>query len=497
MLVLLAYGSCLDNHFWEIDDQRHVANGAGYPFPNDYFRPGHEWSFRLLWKVAGTDPFPYYASGLLFHWLSSCLVFLLGIRLLGGYAQGLVAGLVFASLFAPHQAIFWVGAQLGVQQVAFALAALLCWLRFLERGGLLLWTAAFFFACMAVCFKECGLNLLPWMLVVHVGIRGFRDLFSPKRILAWLPFILLGGLVAYRALTVPGGVGMEAQWPGPVSLAGRLMRSIGHLPLPLEFERWRYPVGLHWIGLGVFVLPLVGAWLVRILDHGKKGSRGSGIAAVLMAAGLLIGGHTANLTGEPEIIGERFYYDAAPGFALLFAAFFFQASRILSLWRGMRWIAPVLLVAWIGMNVHALLSIEQRKYDQVSRSVERLVKATRKVMNDTLPDKTVLFLSPPLPDIEDFQRILNVWLDIPESRTPIQPWFLPDDERFRKRLAKERMENPFRWSEYKKAWVPFNPGGNAWLDDWKPKYWPGGLKDPNLGKEIRYIAVLPKMVSEE
>ncbi|MFH1999129.1 MAG: hypothetical protein ABIK28_05575, partial [Planctomycetota bacterium] len=492
IVVVIGYGPCLDNYFWEIDDQRHVANGAGLPFPNQYFRPGQEWSFRCLWPVAGTDPFFYYLTGLTFHWIAACLVLLLGVRLFRCFAPGLVAGLLFVSFFAPHQAVFWIGAHLGVQQVVFALAGLLCWLHFLESGGWFKWVSAFIFAGLALCFKECGLNLLPWMLVVQIGLYGFKDLFRIRRLTAWIPFLLLGGFIAYRAVSVPGGVGMEAHWSGFVSLAGRLLRSCGHLPLPLEYERWRYPSGQHWIGLSLFVAPIIGALLNKVIHRSRPLPKASRVSTGLIAVGLLLGGHMAILPGEPEIIGERFYYDAAPGFALLLAVLFSQVQSMIGGRKGFRHIPVVLLIAWIGINIFALHRIEERKYDHVSRRIEALVASTKEVIDHAPAREAILFLSPPIPDIEDFICILHVWLHIPEKRILVQPWFLPDNIVFRERWSAAMQEKPFRWDEERNCWIPFNPGGTEWLDHWKPKYWPGGLKDPNLCKEVRYITVLPE-----
>ncbi|MHC4942683.1 MAG: hypothetical protein ACYTG7_06635 [Planctomycetota bacterium] len=491
LLVLVTYAPCLDNFFWEIDDQRHLAHGAGHAFPNNYFRPGQALSFMILWNVAGTDPFPYYLAGLLFHCAASFLFLLLAFQIFERLSHAWLAAALFAVLFAPHQAVLWIGAHLGVQALCFSLAALVFWVKFLKQGGLVPWLAALLFACLAMAFKETGLNLLPWMLVLHLGFKGIRDVFRLQSLAAWIPFVGVAAWIAWRAMTVPGGVGLEAQWQGLAHLAGRLLRSLGHLPLLLEFHRWRYIPGLYWIGMVVLAAPLVGACLLHLFRRAHDAPQGAGFRWALAASGILLGGHAAVLPGEPEIIGDRFYYDAAPGFALVVVVLCLQCRTLLERMRGIR-LVPWAVVALYGvLNVIAVHGIEKEKYDRVSQRVEALAASTAHVLDQAPPGRAILFLDPPLPDREDFICMLRVWEKLPDSRMRQEPWRHPQDTDFRKRLCHPRTESPFRWNASENAWIPFEPGGLRWLDEWKPAYWPAGLKDPNLPDEMRFVVILP------
>ncbi|MBU0753908.1 MAG: hypothetical protein KJ645_02125, partial [Planctomycetes bacterium] len=490
-LVLLTYGPCLDNYFWEIDDQRHVANGAGEPFPNNYFRPGQALSFQLLWKVAGTDPFPYYLLGIGFHWIASCLLYAVARRFLCASIPAAVAAVVFATLFAPHQAVCWIGAHLGVQSLAFSLAALLFWLIFLERGGVLVWAGTLVAAGLAVCFKETGLDLFLWMGVFHLWAKGPGDMLKLRGILAWIPFGILAVLISWRGATVPGGVGIELHWAGPVSLIGRLIRSLSLMPLPLEFQRWRFYPWIIALGIAVVVLPLLGALLVRSRAPKGRIPLNCRLSTAATAVAVLLCGHGAILLGEPEIIGERFYYDAAPGFAFLSALLFIHARAWLPQTRCVRSVLWGLLITWIAIQVSAIHKIEAWKYDRTSRRVEALVDSTARELSKESHGERLLFLSPPLPDLDDFACILRVWLSIPAERINSSPGELADDPGFRQRLFRSQGERIFRWDEDDRVWIPFNPGGEAWLDSYEPEYWPGGLKDPNLPKEVCYVMILP------
>lgn len=488
-LVLLVYGPCLDNYFWEIDDQRHLANGAGGPFPNQYFRPLQAVSFKALWNVAGLDPFFYYLVGLVFHWMSACLLYMLARRLFSGIFPALAAALIFSTLFAPHQAVFWIGAHLGVQAVFFLLAALLAWLIYLEKGGFVPWLAALICAGLSVCFKETGLNLFPCMLILQLWARGFKDLFRPGRIAAWSPFLVLALWITWRAISVPGGVGLEAELQRPGALAGRLLRSLGLLPVPLEFEPWRFYPWICGMGLLVVTAPMLGALGIRAFNRNRTVPPGARVSTSMTAAAILLAGHAAVLPGEPEIIGERFYYDAAPGFALVLAALFTQARYLL---RQRRWEACLtwaVLILWAAVQVAAIHRIEARKYDQVSRRVEALTVSTQTVLDKASKGATVVFLDPPLPDMDDFICILEVWFDIASNRIAESANFHPDDEQFRQRFRSKLGGAPFRWNEIENRWIPFDPGGEEWLDRWQPRYWPGGLKDPWLSRKVRFITI--------
>ncbi|MBI4882254.1 MAG: glycosyltransferase family 39 protein [Planctomycetes bacterium] len=485
-LVLLAYGPCLDNSFWRIDDHRHVLNGAGGPFPNQYFRPGQELSFRLAWAAGGIDPFPYYAMGVLCHLACALLIFALARRLLESRLAAFVAAALFATLFAPHQAVLWMSAHEGVQEVLFSLAALLCWLLHLERGAKTWLLASLACAAAAMCFRQSAINLLPWMLAVQLWARGLKDLVRPARLLAWIPFLVLAALVVQRGLLVPGGVGAAMDWSDPLRLLGRLLRSLGHLPLLVEFERWRFGgIGLYGIGAALLALPLLGAFACARMRRGAGQQTGARPGTALLALALLLGGHVAVLPGEPEIIGERCYYDAAPGFALVLAALFLQARTLCSVAPRLRFMPWLALLVWLALNVRAIHAIEEWKYDRESRRVDAIEAATRAAVAHGVPGEETLFLDPPLPDGRDFLVLLHVWLGVPEQDAA-ERWLARDDALFSATGGALRL---LRWQSERRAWVPFDPGGAEWLAAWTPAWWPGGLNAPDLPQEIRCIRV--------
>ncbi len=489
--AFLAYYPMLDNGFYIIDDQRHLANGMGFPFPNHYFRVGQEWSFRILWKIAGTDPFPYYLTGLLFHLAASLMTAALAWKILKNKAAALAAGLVFATLYAPSQAVLWVGANLGVQSVAFALASLLFWTAFLEKGGWFRWTGSLVFGVLAMCFKESGVNLLPFMLVVFLWAKGPGALLRPRNWIPWIPLVLFAGYVTWHAVTVPGGIGLEVKMSGPLVLLDRLLRSIGHMPIPLNFRRHR--AGLQVIGVLFPLLPFLGAWLAARARAGKGPlPPAAGYAAAAVAVGLLLAGHAAVLPVEGEATGERDYYDAAPGFALVLAVLFSQARVILQEWkrplRGLAW-AGILL--WCAVNVVSIHRVERWKYDAPSRHVQRLVKATGETLRRIPRDRALFFLDPPMRDVRDFERILEVYYHVPPEKVR-QIWLMPRGKELRDRILRGKNQVCLRWRESPPAWIPFEPGGWKWLEKWKPTWWMSTLDDPHLSHKIRCLLLAPR-----
>jgi hypothetical protein len=182
----------------------------------------------------------------------------------------------------------------------------------------------------------------------------------------------------------------------------------------------------------------------------------------------------------------------APGFALLAAVLFFQARWILQgkgkAVRALPWIG---LLAWCTVNVLSLHQVERWKYDAPSRHVERLVEATGRTLERFPASRGILFLDPPMRDVRDFERILEVYFKIPPEDVK-QVWYFPSGEKLKKRILKPKNEICLRWRESPPSWIPFEPGGWEWLEDWKPTWWPSTLDDPRLSPKIRCLSLAPR-----
>ncbi len=478
-LVYVAFGPALDNYFYEIDDARHLLNGAGGPFPNGYFRPGQELSFRLLYSLFGFTPFPYHLLGQLMHLGNSLLVVGLVWRLFRRKRLAVLSGAVFATLFAPHQAVLWIGAHLGVQSLFFVLLACHALLCFLETRSVLSACLTLLFAICGMCFKESGLNVMPMFLVLVLFQRRSRALLSGRGLLLSASLLCVAAWVTWRGVTVDAGIGLSVELPRPLHLLDRLLRSVGQFPLPLNFRAHR--PGLQ--GIGVFVLcgPLVLAYLCKRRNP-------QALRETLLALAFLLAGHCAVLPVEPEAIGMRSYYDAAVGMSLLFAIGIEQLCSLVSSARFRPILVWALGACLVLVHVFAIRRIEAWKYEPRSLHVERLVDGTGRELEIAPPGKNIVFLDPPLPDIRDFDCFLRTVLRVPDQKTESFS-LLPQGETLLGIVHGREGDLVRRWDARREVWIPFDPSGAAWLTEWKPTWWQGGLEDPRISKKLRAVRV--------
>jgi Dolichyl-phosphate-mannose-protein mannosyltransferase len=477
-IAYLAYGGGLDNGFHKIDDHRHLANGAGLPFPNGHFRPGQEWTFRLLYPVFGVGAFPYHFLGWLFHLGSTLLLFRLVRELLADEWLALASASVFACLFAPHQAVLWIGANLGVQCTFFYLASLNAWLAWLHKHNWKALLLAFVLFLLSNLFKESGLMALPMMLMIQVHQGSVSDLLTRRSILSWVPFLLVALALILRGLLLDNRTGLSIYAGNPWVIVDRLARSWGHLPLPLNYRSHR--TGLQAIAVAVVIAPLV---LARMAQNRTPGA----MRNTLLALGLILAGHAMVIPVSEEITGERSYYDAAPGFSILLVLGIWHLSLLLPRRCGSAHaLLALLLFPWLGLNIYQLRAVENWKYDLVSRHVEVLETSTQDVIKNSRPDEVVLFVDPPLPDPRDFVGLLVACAD--QDDTQIKTvWLDPHGPELERLLASPKTRNLFRWRDDPPAWRDFDPGGREWLETWEPRWWPGGPEDPRISPLIRIV----------
>lgn len=478
-IVLLAYIGSIDNGFHQIDDHRHLANGAGLPFPNGHFRPGQEWTFRLLYQIFGTWAAPYHVLALVFHLGCCILIFRLVWKLFDDVGLGLATAAVFACLFASHQAVLWIGANLGLQAVFFSLASLNAWLAWLHRPKASTLVIAFLLFGFSTLFKESGLITLPMMLLLQIYRKSLSDLLRRPSLLAWLPFALLAIALVLRGILVDSRTGLSLFSGNPLLLLDRLARSLGHLPLPLNYRAHR--PGLQIIAVVVIGLPLLLAGLARRRDP-------LAMRKTLLALGILFSGYVMVLPVNKEITGERTYYDAAFGFSLLLTLGTWQFSLLLPLRTNyLHAIQILILLPWLAIHIHQIRTVEAWKYDAISRHVESLEASTIGIVRATQTGRTLLFMDPPLPDPRDFTSLLVVYTGQDEQRIRTLRMD-PRGEGLRRLLAPSTNQRILRWSDESEHWRDFEPGGMDWLNAWRPHWWPGGgPDDPRIPPLIRIV----------
>ncbi len=287
--------------------------------------------------------------------------------------------------------------------VFFSLASILLWARFLEKPGFTSLIFSLLAALAAGGFKQSGVNIIPWMIILQLRLKGPRSFLEKRILLAWIPFLVWAGIIIYIGVTVGSGVGEKVAQFNILVLIDRLLRSIGHMVLPINFRPHRK--GLELIALSLIFIPLLASLALKHIyksDTPRPALPGTFITCIAMLAA----GHASVLPIEPEIIGGRCYYEPAPGFALVLASIFSMGilvfrSRVLK-------VVPFLaLVSWIGINVYSIHNIEKWKFDAECRRIERLKEQTCMSIKGLQEKKDILFLDPPMRDIRDFKLSKN------------------------------------------------------------------------------------------
>jgi hypothetical protein len=137
----------------------------------------------------GVEPLIYNASSLLVHLVNVLLVAALGVWRAIGWRVSIVAAAFFAVAEGHQEAVVWYSALPELTVFTFIVAALLCWIRWLQSDDrpVVLYVCAQFLFLLALGSKESAVCLVGLQALVI----GFHDWRKPKTWLALLPFVLL------------------------------------------------------------------------------------------------------------------------------------------------------------------------------------------------------------------------------------------------------------------------------------------------------------------
>ena len=93
------------------------------------------WYMAAAWHAFGLRPAPYYWMNIALHVMCVWLVYALGCWRRLGYQVSAWAAAFFAVYEGHQEAVMWYSACNELLQFVFGVAALVCWLRFLEAGN--------------------------------------------------------------------------------------------------------------------------------------------------------------------------------------------------------------------------------------------------------------------------------------------------------------------------------------------------------------------------
>jgi len=175
-LAVLAYLPTLaqpfiEDDYWNISLSWKLGKlSAWHDLIASEFRPRITsiWYMDAAWHAFGLRPAPYYALNIGLHVLCVWLVYALGCWRPLGYRLSAWAAVFFAVYEGHQEAIMWFSACNETLQFLFGVAALVCWVRFLDAGSSrrLAWYAATV-ACFALALvsKESAVIFGPLFLL--------------------------------------------------------------------------------------------------------------------------------------------------------------------------------------------------------------------------------------------------------------------------------------------------------------------------------------------
>ena len=312
LLAFAAHGVSLANGFvW--DDDNHVTSNlllrdaAGLkriwlePQATPQYYPLTHTSFWLEYHVWGATPAGYHAVNVILHALGALLFWLVlrTLRVPGAWLA--------AALFAVHpvhvESVGWITERKNVLSGVFYLGALLLLWRSLFADGQpgargwrpALYTAALLCFVAALLSKTVTCSLPAVALLLWWWRRGERWRQDWPRLLWLLPFVALGGALAWQTVWLERGhVGAAGpEWSLSFAdrflVAGRalwfyLAKLVWPQPLIFFYERWTVDsqVWWQWLYPAAFAALVAGLWLAR-----RRLGRGP-LVAVLIFAGTLV-----------------------------------------------------------------------------------------------------------------------------------------------------------------------------------------------------------------
>ena len=206
-----------------------------------YFNPTDKYVYRPLGEVSmglsylffGFDPSPMHWFGLFTHIVNCLLIFLILENVLENRIVACLSAIVYASGVAVHLEIFaWAWATYyDIGAIFFLLFSI--WFYLKDRWLLSLLT--YLLGCL---FKPLAV-LLPILLVFHsvfLSDKQWREIFSIRFLIRWIPFALVGGLAIGLKFIVSDSKGIGDEGAYAIEFWGKHLISNGFKYLTWMFQ---------------------------------------------------------------------------------------------------------------------------------------------------------------------------------------------------------------------------------------------------------------------
>jgi hypothetical protein len=386
-ISVITYLPAIDNFFisddfWLIPYVRALAADPLHILstPSEFFRLVSYVCFWVFLQLFGTNPEPWYWSGIALHALASLLVFRL-VFLVSGHTGAAWAAAAFFAAYERHQeAVMWISAFNDLILTVNCLLFMILWERALPGTAVVTrnYLAAVALFVVALFSKEGAVALLP-LAALRLAFRGYA-----WREIARYTLPLLIPLAGYLAL-----------W---LSMAQRnFFVADGHYELGLHFipvyartfMRLLSPVLLLLIPLG-FALYRRGPLPGRTLNPSR------GYAFIFFAAILVLSIVPYSFLTYLDHIPSRNVYLPSVGTAgLIGAAFAMLFSELQTL--SMRRMSTVFLGVIIAGNVAYVWFKKEPQFLERSRPTRELVSTLNGMKTPDTSDERVHICGFPMP----------------------------------------------------------------------------------------------------
>ncbi len=376
MLVVLAFLPALMADFVDWDDDDLLFKATYYRTLNaqslrwmfttnhaGHFHPLTWLSYSLDWAIWGRNAFGYHLSSVLIHATSALVVFFLTRVLIRtatvetGEPTGKLPGTAYnnrltacaalaAALFAIHplrvESVAWIAERRDVLSGLFYLSAVASYVRFATspngRRGARWFIASLSLQGLSLLSKASAATLPAVLLILDVyPLRRTRGIGRPegnniaKLVLEKIPFVILAGLGAWRAIIAQSASG--AMYPlAEYDLVSRFAQACYGIGFYIGKTVWPFDLGpLYQLpSRDVLLGPMLYASVVFVilLAFVALGARrrAPGVTAAVLIYAVILSPVLGFFQSGPQLVADRYSYLSCVGFSMLLPASIFVWS---------------------------------------------------------------------------------------------------------------------------------------------------------------------------